>query len=264
VFVAIALVRAFRVPHRVRIVVTGLVVITLAATTHVRAREWADSYALWRSVLRTFPTTPLAWQNLTSAYYLDGDIPQAAEIALQAVEATRGDHDSAANAISLLTTTGRLAEAENLLEAARKTQPESPELALQAGLLALRQEHVEDARNAFHLASRLRPGWAQPHLDRSYAEERGGDLEGATSAVAEALSLDPKSEYAHRRFVELLIKSGQWERSLIAAERMTDLCPYSVDGWEMRIFILEKAGRHDDAEHVRESARSRVSLPEGN
>jgi protein O-mannosyl-transferase len=263
VVVATALVHSFRIPRPVRTMLATVVVISLAAITHLRAGNWSDSYTLWRAVLRPFPTTSLAWQNLTGAYYLDGEISQAVETALQGLEATHGDHDAAVNAISLLTTTDRLTEARKLLEATRKIRPESPELMLQSASIAMRQGEVQEARAVLRDAARLRPGWPQPHLDLSYAEERAGKLEAAIREVATAVSLEPKSAEAHRRLVELLIKSGEWERSLTAAERMTEVCPYSVDGWEMRIFILEKTGRHDDAGKVREQAKSVVKLSEG-
>jgi tetratricopeptide (TPR) repeat protein len=243
--------------------VTSVVVIALAAVTHVQARNWSDSYALWRAAIRSFPTNQLAWQNLTSAYYLDGDVAQAAEIALRGLAVAPDDHDAAVNAISLLTTTQRLPEAERLLERALKSRPDSAELMLHAGLVAQRRGRLPEAVAALRRAAELRPGWAQPYLDLTYALEREGDLNAAVTSAAQAVTLDPRSQYSHRRLLELLLKSGQWDKALAAAERMTAQCPYSVDGWEMRIFILEQAGRSEDAEDVRRAARSRVTLPEG-
>jgi Tfp pilus assembly protein PilF len=254
VFIALGLSSLARRVPRTSVIAAGAILMALAWVVHERAAAWADSYSLWRTTLARFPHCGLAWQNLTRAYYQDDRIQDAAEIALEGVQAAPNDLATGINAAVLLTDLGRFSDADTVLSAAAAIHPEAAEILNQRGLLALRRARPAEARGWFQSAASQRPRWEQPYLNLTYAFEQEHDLPAALDAAQEAVRLSPMDSESRRRLVDLLFESRQTDEALAALAEITRAFPHDADAWRNRIVLLRQAGRNAEADQLTRQA----------
>ncbi len=239
--------------------IAPVLVLALAWITHQRAAPWADSDSLWRATLAVYPRSALAWQKLTSAYFLDQRLDEAAAIARQGLQTVPDDMHVRLNAAVLLTDLGRFSEAEDVLAAGATTFRPSPDILNQRGILALRRGEPAAARALFESAANGRPQWEQPPLNLSYVFEQEHDLPAALAAVRQAIALASHDPEARRRLVELLWRDHRTEEAFTALQEMIAAFPRDADAWRNRITLLRQAGRTAEAEQAARDAARFVS-----
>jgi tetratricopeptide (TPR) repeat protein len=238
---------------------TAIVLLFLAFVTHNRAAAWKNSFSLWQTTLAAFPKSKIAWRNLSSAYFQENRLEEAARTAENGLKSLPDELNLAINAAVVLTDLGRFTQAEEVLSAAEEGHPQAAEVANQKGILALRQGQIEKARALFELASSQRPEWDLPQLNLSYAFDQLHDLPRALDAARRAIQRAQKDPDPSHRLVDLLLKDGQVAEALAALEQMTAAFPYDAGGWQSRIGLLRQMGRAAEANEVARIAARYVS-----
>ena len=253
-----------RIPRRSVVLAAYGMALILAFVFHLRALDWSNSVRLWQSASGHYPSAVLPWMNLTKAHFQRGDLEQACDTALVGVAEQPGDISLNRNAAEILMESGRLDEAGLLIAAARRRGLPSGELDLLTAKLALRRGDASTARDILTSAVSREPAWAEAWNTISYAWEQLGDLQQATAAAEQSVRYDHTEIEFYRRLLAL----QQLRHNLAEMERIATSAngylPHFQEAWQVRISVLRRMGRNDEADRVAIEARKYVPMRGGN
>lgn len=106
---------------------------------------------------------------------------------------------------------GQIHEAIIVFDAARKRQPEIPEVMVNLGFLHLARKDFKSAETAFGDALTLHPGQVNAYYGLALALEGRGDLEQALGAMRTFEHLEPETSPFHRKASAAV---WEWEEQL--------------------------------------------------
>ena len=133
-------------------------------------------------------------------------------------------------------------EVESLPRAAK-----NPAYHLALGMLALRQQKLDDAGNELRLAVAANPKSSQAYfaLAEFYALQKNGKEEG--QALKTAAELAPPRSVIRSKYVDYLIQSGAVEEARKLMQEVSEKTPDYIPGWVglMNLALAEK--KYDDA-----------------
>jgi Tfp pilus assembly protein PilF len=115
------------------------------------------------------------------------------------------------------------------------------------GDAALGRGDWEAARRAYQSAVRLNPGRASYHLGSAIACWRLGDLEAAGRQLQCAVRIDCGFAVGHSMLGEWYLEQGMPAEALESTARAMELAPMRDDVVQSRAWVLEAAGKLDDA-----------------
>jgi len=157
------------------------------------------------------------------------------------------------------------------------------DLVLQIGRALFREDMIAEARDFFEIAAREASEMAEAAACLGYVRHRGGDDEGAITALRRALQLDDDHAEARIYLANILYDRGDYEASLSQLERtepddhweelgiwrlielkksiyrLTDSDP-ELAPWEDR--LAELAGEPDDIDEMLSEIETRVNEEE--
>jgi tetratricopeptide (TPR) repeat protein len=149
-------------------------------------------------------------------------------------------------------------EAEHALRTAALTAPGLAVARLLYGAFLAREGFLEDARRELDAARALAPEDAQIAYEQGVARYLGGDVDGATDAVGDAVALAPDDGWARVVFGLLLLESGRPDESAGELAEGARIVPEDVEAQAVAALSACVIGADDLAWEMLERARVRA------
>lgn len=185
------------------------------------------------------------YRGILERYELDGD-PAETETALKElideeprfIEAHRSLQD-------LLIEDGRRAEANELYEDWAQAEPEN---AVALFLLARLKESPEGQDELLRRASELEPNLIWLPFARAHRARGSGLLREAVEILEETVVRDPSFLEAWLKLADLYESLGNWDRALLAYDRVLEMIPWDLETNLRRAQVLIELGQPREAE----------------
>lgn len=103
--------------------------------------------------------------------------------------------------------------------------PDDPELAYELGVLLSLRGETEEARRAYEMARRIRPGFAPATVGLGHLCVENDDLAGALEYFQAAAEADPELFSAHYGIAGVWVRREQFARAVAAFDRALALDP---------------------------------------
>lgn len=154
---------------------------------------------------------------------------------------------------------GDLEAADARLTVALEYSPHFVEALVNLGLVELQRGNFARARQLLERARRLNPDVAQPHHALGVLAERERRPDRASVHYREALAVDPGFLPARANLSRLLFNAGHLEAALLSFRRLMEIAPENPEGTTGVIESLIRLGRFGEAEALTSSAIERFS-----
>ncbi len=247
--------------ERVRVVGTTLGLATavlLGAVSAHRIGDYQSVGAAWRSVIRVYPESFWAWNNLGAMHRKRGDADLAMYCFYRTL-AIRATHTEARSNIAMeYLRRGELDAAERHIAILLEDAPERVNGYLTRGLLEVARGRYHEAVEAFETAVAREPGNVDIYNNLAMAYRRIGDEQAALDTLLaaaqidpdhakvqenlgrvlaqrdparaethfrRALALEPDAASAHDQFGALLVRQGRLEEARLHFARAVALAP---------------------------------------
>lgn len=168
---------------------------------------------------------------------------------LQGTESDPSEAAHALEAASALHRSGRLAEAQAVLERLLEAQPKHFEALFLAALIAAQSGHLPRAVELFGAAIRVRPDHAAAHCNRGVALAELQDFAGALSSYDRAISLKPDYAAAYSNRGNAQKELGQLDAALSSFDRAVAIKPDLAEAYVNRGAVLKDLGQLEAALH---------------
>lgn len=152
---------------------------------------------------------------------------------------------------------GDLETADARLGLALEYSPRFVEALVNQGLVELGRGNFERARELLERARRLNPDVAQPHHGLGVLAERQARPDVASQHYYDALAVDPGFAPSRANLARLLFDANMLEEALIQFKRLVEAAPDSAEAAQGLAETLLRLGRIDEAEAVAAHARER-------
>jgi Flp pilus assembly protein TadD len=157
-------------------------------------------------------------------------------------------------------TAGDLETADARFTLALEYSPTFVDALTNQGLVELQRGNFERGRQLLERARRLNPDLPQPHHGLGVLEEREGRPDRASRHYYEALRVDPGFVPARANLARLLYDSGYLEEALVQFKRLSEVAPTDASGYVGLATTLLRLERRDEASDV--IAEGRRAAPE--
>lgn len=213
--------------------VTAALGVTLAVLTSLQSNVWADSEALFSNVLKYYPDSYVAYNNLGNVYRRQGEIGAATDSYTKALAVDtplQGMTDSKdakilSNLGSSLRAQGKLEEALATYTKALKLDPENPQVHLGLGITNQQLGRFNVAERAFFEAIRLQPNLSIAYLNLGALYSAMGDTDGAIAQFEIAIEKNPYFPQAYYNLGNALRKVERNREARDAYEYAVELQP---------------------------------------
>jgi protein O-mannosyl-transferase len=199
---------------------TAAVCATWAIVTFINLDDWRDSIALFERAIEVTDRNAIAYNNLGSALWDQGRLPEALP----------------------------------QFEMAVRIQPQAPEKQDNLGSALTAAGRFEEAQVHLERALQLSPDFAKAHVDLALAFTRQGKIGDATAHYLTALRLQPDNPEAHYGIAGILAQQGRMQEALPhfqkALPHMIDELkkkPDSLEGHYNLGTVYALMGRTDEA-----------------
>jgi tetratricopeptide (TPR) repeat protein len=184
-----------------------------------------------------------------------GGCAGAAPLPAQAIALNRAGAEALAH--------GDLETADARLSLALEYSPRFVEALVNQGLVELQRGNFDRARELLERARRLNPDVAQPHHGLGIWAERQAHPDQASQHYYDALAVDPGFAPSRSNLARLLFDAGMLEEALVQFKRLVEVAPDSPDAARGLAETLLRLRRIDEAEAIVNRARERFpDVPE--
>jgi predicted CXXCH cytochrome family protein len=153
-----------------------------------------------------------------------------------------------------------LAAATLELVAAETTASDRPETHLNLGLLALRQDHPDQADAEYRTALRLDPRFVPAMVNLADLDRARGLDDQGTALLRQAVALEPDNADAHHALGLLLVRQHQYPEARAELRRATELAPANPRYAYVYAIALSSGGDTDKALAVLRRAHEAAPL----
>lgn len=153
----------------------------------------------------------------------------------------------AVNLAGQLLDANRVSDAEGILEAVLKADPQCVDALHFMGMLHCRQGRVEEAIDSIRRALALAPQYAEAHFNLGNILRAVGRAEEAEQCFRRTLSLAPDLLEAHLALADVLRRAGRREEAAVHYERAVALDPSGAEANFQLGKIYYRLGRASDA-----------------
>lgn len=184
----------------------------------------AVQWALYYPAIIDYRTEALPTLRASVEHYRQGRFTEALTALENVPQSERSAHFLTYRA-GLLLSVGRVDEARADIEQALKIEPGSSDAYALQAIIAVVQNHKEQALILATRAVELNRASPTARLALSYARQAHFEIEEALENVQKAVELDPQDALAWARLAELHMSTGYLNRALEAAQRAANLNP---------------------------------------
>ena len=206
-------------PHsrRFGMVVSGVVVVALAALSARQCTMYRDAATLYETTIARNPDCWLAYLNLGAVRAETGRPQEAIELYQQALRIKPEDADVHANLGMVLVALGETESGLAQLKEAVRLAPRSSQTHYRYGIALLRTGQTDDAARQLAESARLFPDSSKIQNNLGVALFTAGRLPEAIAAFGRAIELDPQFSDAYENLLGTLAKSGPTPEATAAA-----------------------------------------------
>lgn len=204
--------------------VTCIVLAVLASLARTQSLSWNDTESLFRGVLRLYPSSFIAHNNLGNFYLRQGKTDDA----IREFEAGLVDREHA----RLLNNLGRAYGKKGLVDTAEKhfrrsleLEPSNAETYVQFGRMFADNARSAEAYEAYDTAIALQPTLAAAYLNRGALFLDEGHLDEAAKDFNDAALYDPALAHARYNLGIIYAKRGNPDEAIEAYEAAIALQP---------------------------------------
>lgn len=152
---------------------------------------------------------------------------------------------------------GDLETADARLSLALEYSPRFVEALVNQGLVELQRGNFARARELIERARRLNPDVAQPHHALGVLAERKARPDAASQHYYDALGVDPGFGPSRANLARLLFDANMLDEALVQFKRLAEVTPESAEAQQGLAETLLRLGRTDEAEAITRAARER-------
>lgn len=224
---------------------TGIFVL-LAWTTGVQARTWSNTEALFRNVLRSYPSSFIARNNLGNTYVRQerwDDAIAEFETALETHEDVTL-HNNLARAYGKK---GLMDRAIAHFDRSIELEPTNPETYVELGRMYAERDLVEQALVAYAKAIELKPGYAVTYVNRASLLINSGRMTEAIDDLLMAIELDPAVPQSHYNLALAYTQQGNVDDAIRLYEEAIRLEPRLYEAHFNLGRLYAKQGRLHEA-----------------
>ncbi len=142
---------------------------------------------------------------------------------------------------------GDMAAAVTKLEKAISTSPGFTDSWVNLGLVHQNSGNLDAAANAYNKYRKLNPGSALGHLNFANVCQLQKRYAEAAEAYEHALVIDPDAATVWRNLSRASLYLGEWEKSVVAADRTLNLSPGHTGALAIKSVALAELGRTAEA-----------------
>ena len=139
-----------------------------------------------------FPKHPFSWKVLGAIYAQSGEVNEAYEVNLQAVQLSPNDQEALNNLGIVQKDLGLLEDSRTSLEKAIKLQGDFSEAYSNLGNTLFEMQRYEEAQTSLKTAVKLKPHLADAHYNLGRATQELGEIEESAAHYEHAISLEPR------------------------------------------------------------------------
>jgi len=193
------------------------------------------------------PQNPEVLRHLGIALHSVGEMEQAAQCYLGALQFGNDDPEVLYNLGVLHHTAGETEQASGFYQAALSLKPDSPECRNNFGLVLLALGRREAALAQFNEAVRLAPNFADAWVNLGNALYREGKAEDAAACLRRALSVQPNHAGAHNALGVVLKAQGDSGGAVGEFAQALAAAPHMLEARNNLGNALRSLGRLDEA-----------------
>ena len=219
------LARSWRIAPALSAGIAAGVLLILATLTNAQIQRWRDSFTLFEHTLAVTPPNLHIEHNLGLAMGGAGRYDEAAAHFEKALQIDRNFYDGLVGMGVTREFQGRLPEAIDYLQAAIRSQPDTPTAHVQLGRVLWKQNSDQAALEEIGRASQLAPKDADIRADFGLALQLVGRIPEAIEQFHEALRLNPNNAETHANLGLALLASGKPRESIPEFEMALRLKP---------------------------------------
>lgn len=182
-----------------------------AAVAHYSSREYANALSLIQKLLLDFPDHPDALNIAAACCMATGQLHQAEQYWLHAVQCDPGFADVHFNLGNLYRQTLRLNEAEASYQKAISVQPTHALAHYNLARMLQDAKRLQEAEAAYLNALEANPNYVEAHNNLGVLLHETGRLPEAIASYRHALRLKPDHGHALGKVVHLSLQNCQWE-----------------------------------------------------
>ena len=183
-------------------ILSPLLLLPLSFLSYQQSHVWHSTETLFQNVTKHYPDSHIAWNNLGSIALKRGDVQRAIEDYEQSLT-IRPNAAAFFNLGQIALQKGLIREAMELYRRATLSRPNDTDSLLNLGVLHLRIGNATAAADLFHRAIAFDDHLAIAHFNLGLALEALRDRDGARSAYARVLELDPNDQEAREKLARL-------------------------------------------------------------
>jgi tetratricopeptide (TPR) repeat protein len=216
--------------HR-RWMLGGLSTVILAALifcARAQTAYWRNSESLWTHALDCTSGNYVAHNNLGNILCQKGQMDEAINHFLQALEikpAFAGAHNNLGN---VLVQKGRLEEAIAQYQKALEIKPDYVDADINIGITLLRKGRVDEAITYYQDALQIKPDSANACYNLGNALLQKGDLDEAIARYQTALQISPDNAKAHNNLGNALLQKGRVDEATAHFQKALQINPASA------------------------------------
>lgn len=211
------------------VVISGIIILLLGASTYTRNRVWQDSITFWSDVISKNPYSHRAYNNLGT------------ELLKQ----------------------GHLEEAIGHYQKALKIKPNHEKTLNNMGNALDMQGRTEDAVKYYLKALSIRADYEDAHYNLANVMNRLGKNDEALEHYLKVLQINPYHDAAHNRIGDILQSQGRMDEAIKHYKDALRINPDSGDAHNNLGNLLQRQGHIDEAiKHYKEALRIKPDFAE--
>ncbi len=179
----------------------------LLASVIVKSGQFEEAERLLQQTIKLTPREPAPWLNLGRLLQQTGRWGDALEHYRHAANLFPKNPLIAMTLGQLYQRASRFTDAEAEFRRAIEQKPRAPYY-VQLGMVLLRQDHIDQAVEAFETAIAKNPKLAAAYGNLGNAEQKRGRMEAAAAAYEKAVALNPKDTLSYVSFGMAQLKLG--------------------------------------------------------
>jgi Tfp pilus assembly protein PilF len=219
-----------RLPGKAGRMIFALVAVGLGAATVQRNETYGSEIALWSDNVAKLPDDARAHNNLGSALYAMGQVPEAAEQYAQALRLQPDDNPEAHYNLGLsFLQQGRLPEALSHLTEAVRLAPENAMAHNSLAEALAASGRMPEAMAQYQIVLRRNPGDAGAHNNLGNALAQSGRMPEAMAQYQAALAIDPDNAITHDNLGHIWLFMGQRANAMREFEAALRINPALAD-----------------------------------
>ncbi|HZW34860.1 MAG TPA: tetratricopeptide repeat protein [Isosphaeraceae bacterium] len=209
-------------------------------------------------MISTVQAFDLAWKH-----YRAGNLPQAAQLCRQIVQAD-ARHVDALHLLGVIAgRTGQDARALDYLTAALRLKPDFADAHNSLGMVYVNQRKLAEAAASFRQAVRVKPDYAVAHNNLGNALRELGELAASVASFQEALRLQPDYAVAHFGLGIALQVQGKLSEAAEHYQRAVDRLPVHAEAqFHLGYVLLEQGQPAAATAHLDQAVRLNADYPE--